>query len=410
VSESRPVTPESSPAGSPSRPRVLVFTTLFPNPAQPMRGVFVRHRVAAMARHCPTRVVAPILHRRLRPPAAADHERQGEIEVSHPRYTTLPLIARVADGVVLYRQVLPHVRRLHAEFPFAVIDAHYAFPDGAAAILLGAHFGVPVAVTVRGGDLDMLTRFRLRRRVIARTLQRADRVFAVSEHLAASAIALGAAPQAVCVVANGVDARFVYGARDAARRALAIPADQRLILCVANLLADKGQHVLLEALARMAPAAGAPHLVLIGKDHSPQQTYRRRLERMIADAGLGDRVRLLGGIDQTLLPQWYRAADLLVLPTFRDGAPNVVREALACGTPVVASRVGGVPEIVAADELGMLVPPGDSDALAHVLETALQRSWDRPAIAARGAGRSWQSVGDEVAAELVRLAGARRDC
>jgi glycosyltransferase involved in cell wall biosynthesis len=224
-----------------------VFTTLFPNAAQPLRGVFVRHRVAAVARHCPTRVVAPILKYRgagnpIRD-AGLDQTHAG-LDVSHPSYTTIPLLGRCTDGVMLYVQVLAHVRRLRAEFPFDLIDAHYAFPDGAAAVLLAAHFGVPVAVTVRGGDLDMLPRYRLRRRAITRTLRRADRIFAISEHMAARAVALGAARQAVLVVPNGVDEQcFSYGDREAARRRLGIPAGQRLVVCVGNLLAEKGQHV-----------------------------------------------------------------------------------------------------------------------------------------------------------------------
>jgi glycosyltransferase involved in cell wall biosynthesis len=397
-------------AGSPPGPRVLVFTTLFPNSTQPLRGVFVRHRVAAVARHCPIRVVAPILYRggSRRGVSRLGADGQDDLVVSHPRYTTVPLLARFADGVVLFRQVLSHIERIHAAFPFAVIDAHYAFPDGAAAILLGKHFGVPVAVTVRGSDLDVLTRFRLRRRAIERTLQRADRIFAISEHLASRAVTLGAARRSVLVVPNGVDARFAYGDRDAARRELAIPTDLPLLLCVGNLLADKGQHVLVEALARIGQGAGAPHLVLIGADRSPQQAYRRRLDRVIAEHGLGQRVRFLGAVDQALLPQWYRAADLFVLPTFHDGGPNVVREALACGTPVVASRVGGVPEMVASDDLGMLVPPDDSAGLAQSIAAALRRAWDRAGIAARVAGRNWGAVGALVAAELAQLAAEHR--
>jgi glycosyltransferase involved in cell wall biosynthesis len=116
----------------------------------------------------------------------------------------------------------------------------------------------------------------------------------------------------------------------------------------------------------------------------------------------------LGAVDQALLPQWYRAADLFVLPTFHDGGPNVVREALACGTPVVASRVGGVPEMVASDDLGMLVPPDDSAGLAQSIAAALRRAWDRAGIAARVAGRNWGAVGALVAAELAQLAAEHR--
>jgi teichuronic acid biosynthesis glycosyltransferase TuaC len=390
--------------------RVLVFTTLFPNPAQPLRGVFVRHRVAALARHCPTRVVAPILERgggwgRRRRARAQEH---AALEVSHPPYTTVPLVGRCTDGVVLYLQVLAHMRRLHAEFPFDVIDAHYAFPDGAAATLLAAHFGVPVAVTVRGGDLDLLPRFRLRRRAITRTLRRADRIFAVSQHIAARAVELGASPRSILVVPNGVDpATFSYADSEAARRTVGAPAGRPLLLCVANLLAEKGQHVLIEAFARMQATAPEPWLVLIGSDPSPLRVYRRRLERLIARHHLGQRIRLLGSVDQDALRHWYHAADVLVLPTFREGSPNVVREALACGTPVVGSRVGGVPELIASEEMGLLVEPGDVDGLARRLDEALRRVWDRPMIAARAGGSDWQSVGLTLGRELARLAAQR---
>ena len=399
--------------GASSGPRVLVFTTLFPNPAQPLRGVFVRHRVAAVARHCPTRVVAPVLTRgrpvtaTRRAAGAAPHD---QWEVSHPPYFTLPVLGRCTDGIALYLQVLAHVRRIRADFPFDVIDAHYAFPDGAAAVLLAAHFRVPVAVTVRGGDLDLLPRFRLRRRAIMRTLRRADRIFAVSRHTAARAVELGAAPASVQIVPNGVDpATFSYADPAAARRGVAAPADRPLLVCAGNLLAEKGQHVLIEALARMEASAGEPLLVVIGSDQSATGAYRRQLERLIARHDLGRRVRLLGSIDQDALGHWFRAADLLVLPTFREGSPNVVREALACGTPVIVSRVGGVPELITSDDVGVLVEPGDVDGLARAVEAALRRPWNRPAIATRAGGRDWQSVGTRVAAELAALANRGAD-
>jgi glycosyltransferase involved in cell wall biosynthesis len=389
-------------------PRVLVFTTLFPNPAKPLRGIFVRHRVAAVARRCPTRVVAPILHRGnllTRARRAVVSERQGDLAVSHPLYTTVPLVGRCLDHVMLYRQVLPHVQHLHDEWPFDIIDAHYAFPDGAAAVMLAAHFRVPVAVTVRGGDLDMLPKYRLRRRAIASTLRRADRIVAVSEHLAARAAALGAPRQSILVVPNGVDpAVFAYADRDAARRDLGLPLAQPLGVCAGNQHAAKGQHLQIETHTRISDGATPPYLVVLGSDPSPLQTYRRRLERLIAAQGLGHRVRLLGSVDQDHLAQWYRAADLLVLPTFREGAPNVVREALACGTPVVASRVGGVPELITSEARGLLVEPGDVDALTAAVRVALQRRWDRPRIAAGAAERDWQTVGTVIAAELARLA------
>jgi glycosyltransferase involved in cell wall biosynthesis len=263
-------------------------------------------------------------------------------------------------------------------------------------------------VTVRGGDLDLLPRFRLRRRAITRTLRRADRIFAVSRHIANRAVELGASPSSILVVPNGVDPEvFSYTDRDTARRALGEAPGRPLLVCAGNLLAEKGQHVLLEALARMRTSAPDACAILIGSDPSPIDAYRRRLERSIVDLGLESRVRLLGSVDQDVLRHWYRAADLLVLPTFREGSPNVVREALACGTPVVASRVGGVPELITSEALGLLVEPGDVDALARAVGDALRRSWDRPAIAAHAGGRDWQMVGAAVGRELAELARRR---
>jgi teichuronic acid biosynthesis glycosyltransferase TuaC len=402
--------PGSGPA---QRPRVLVFTTLFPNPVQPRLGIFVRDRVVAVAAHCPTRVVAPVLTRlglrHLERGSAASvpsRERHAGLLVDHPRFQTVPGVGRFADGMLLYLQTASHLQRLRAEFPFDVIDAHYAFPDGAAAVLLGRRFGVPVCVTLRGGDIDLLPRFRLRRQAIRWTLEHADRVLAVSEHLVRGAEQLGLAPGRARVVPNGIDgATFAPIDQRVARARLGITGKAPLVLCVGNLLAEKGQHVLIEALGWLDREGGgcAPALTIIGSDQWGSQAYKRSLTQRIAELGLGDRVSMIGSRPQADLALWYSAADLVVLPTFREGCPNVVREALACGTPVVASRVGGVPELITSAVVGLLVEAGDAVGLGKAIRAALQRSWDRGAIAAIGGQRSWASVAATMTAELGSL-------
>lgn len=391
-------------------PRVLVFTTLFPNPAQPGHGLFVYHRVRAAAAVCPTRVVAPVLRRPGRGANAAAipfEEQRGGMPVFHPGYFTLPGIARFADGILLYRQTLAAVQRLHSETAFDVIDAHYAFPDGTAAALMARRFNVPLTLTVRGGDLDLLTRFRARRRLIRWTLQRADRVFAVSRHMAERAIRFGARADRVRVIENGVDLdRFSYVEQSDARRQLGIAAGEPLLLSVGHLIPEKGHHVLLEALARL-PGNGsrAARLFLIGDDPTPRSAHRRRLERRIRELKLEGRVELAGPRPQSELRAWYGAADALVLPTFREGCPNVVREALACGAPVIASRVGGVPELISSGTMGLLVEPGDVPGLAAAIAAALERNWDRGAIARGNGRRSWDDAAQAVVAEFRALPG-----
>lgn len=398
----------AQPGDAVDRPvRVLVFTTLFPNPSQPQFGIFVRHRVAAVAAHCPTHVVAPILTRpgydRGAGVAVPGHEHQGLFDVSHPRFTTIPGAARAADGWLLFVQSLPYVRRLRTKFPFDLIDAHYAFPDGAAAVLLGAHFRVPVCLTVRGGDIDLLPRFRMRRRIIRQTLQRADRVFSVSLHLANAIARLGVPLHRVRIVPNGIDtAVFHLQDRRLARRSVGFPEDRTLILCAADLLPDKGVHVLIEALP-LLPTNGAapPQLVIVGT--ADRGRYQARIEKRIRELGLGECVRIVGSKPQHELSAWYNAADLMVLPTFREGCPNVVREAIACGLPVVASRVGGVPELITSEKLGVLVEPGDSPGLARAIGAALSQPWDRETIAGIGVRPTWETVGRTVAAEFDTL-------
>ena len=395
-------------AGGGDGPRVLTFTTLFPNPVQPRLGVFVRDRVLDTARHLPTVVVAPVLARPGRRTAAVPpREDHGPLPVLHPRYFTLPGFGRAADGAVLFRQMVPRLRRLQHHFPFDLIDAHYAFPDGAAAMLLARHFRVPYCVTIRGGDIDVLARHRIRRRVIRRTLSGAATVISVSAHLADGAVRMGLVPAArVRVIPNGVDVhRFRPRSRSEARRQLGLPVEGRLLVCAANLTAEKGQHVLVEAMAQLRRTGSTvPQLALIGSDQWGRGSYQERLQGRIDALGLRDRVSLLGSRPQQELPLWYSAADLLVLPTFREGCPNVVREALACGTPAVASRVGGVPELLPSPSLGTLVEPGDPAELATAIGRALEREWDRGAIAAWGGARTWETVGMEMNEILRALA------
>lgn len=393
-------------------PRILAFATLFPNPSQPRLGMFVRNRLAALAAYCPTVVVAPVLSRyplqRLEHGSVAavpSIELQGGLEVHHPRFTTLPGIGRCADGAVLFWQTVSYVARLRADFPFDLIDAHYAFPDGAAAVMLAKRFQVPVCVTVRGGDLDVLTRYRLRRRIIRNTLANATKVFAVSRYLAARAEALGARPERIRVLPNGVDLNaFSVVPQREARRALGLDTDDRLILCVGNLIPEKGQQVLIEALGLMrAMGSVLPRLLIIGSDPRGGRRYLHQLERLQQRLGINDQITFVGPKPQPELASWYAAADMLVLPSFREGCPNVVREALACGRPVIASRVGGVPELVTSDRLGMLVQPGDPRQLAQAIASGLRRRWDHAAIAAETRGRTWDAVASILLDEFAAL-------
>jgi glycosyltransferase involved in cell wall biosynthesis len=254
------------------------------------------------------------------------------------------------------------------EFRPDVVLASWAYPDGWAAVELAREAGLPVAVKVHGSDVLLLRRSSARYRRTVEALQRADCVIAVSRQLAGEVMALGIDPAKVSVVYNGIDRSLFFPAdSDAARERLGVGSEEPLILSVGNLAAVKGPDILIEACDRLARRGVRFGCWLIG-----QGAMKPSLERMIRERGLGEKIKLLGSRPLVELPDWYRAAAMLVLASRSEGLPNVVLEAMACGTHVVASRVGGVSEI--AGDGVILVMPGDPEALAAAIEQALSLS------------------------------------
>ncbi len=280
-----------------------------------------------------------------------------------------------------------------------VIDAHFVFPDGFAAILLGRALNKPVVVSARGSDITLGLKLPLVNRLIGWTLQHAARVIAVSASLKELMVAHGTDPDKVTVIPNGVDTQLFYPLdQDAARHALGLPADAKIVLTVCSLVELKGVDLLIEAAALVrARYPGACRILVVGK--GPE---RERLQRQIEQAGLGDMVRLVGTVPNRELVNWYNAADLFFLGSSREGWPNVVCEALACGTPVVATNVSGIPEIVDHDGLGLLVERTPAAFAAGIL-AAFDTCWDRQFILERGRRRSWEQVAREVHAVFAKV-------
>jgi glycosyltransferase involved in cell wall biosynthesis len=392
--------------------RVLVFSSLYPNTAMPQFGLFVRRRVEAVARRgVQVRVVAPVpyfppgvpLERwrdYARVPAA---ERLGKIQVIHPRYPHFPGPGMYVQAWNLYRAALPHLRNLRREFDFQLIDAHYVYPDGVAAVRLAKALGVPCVLTARGSDINLLPRYELVRRQIRAALGKADALVGVSKALADAMRQLGAPEDRLVVVPNGIDRDvFHYGDSASARQKLGIYPDEKMLLSVGNLNELKGHALVIEAVARLR-ARGARisyHIIGAGEEES-------RLEAKIASLGLQSCVHLQGSIPNERLRPWYQAASLYVLASSREGWPNVLNEALACGTPVVATKVGGVPEIVRHGENGLLMERSP-EAIAATIEAALERDWDRRALAGGASRRSWSDVAGRLVTLFEYLTGESR--
>ena len=398
----------STPNLAASAIRLLTFSTLYPNAAQPHHGVFVENRLRQLVAGgaASSTVLAPVAWypRRLPGPRAwtrlagvpAVEARHG-LAVHHPRHLAIPRVGMSAAPALLYAAALGAVRRLQAEgHAFDLIDAHYVYPDGVAAVRLGQTLGLPVVVTARGSDVTQLPDHAAPRRMIKWALARADALIAVSAALGARLRELGADPARVTVLRNGVDlTQFRPAAdRDATQVALAGPT----LLSVGHLIARKGHDRVIEALALLPDPR--TRLLIVGD--GPQAAALRALA---VRRGVAGRVRLLGAVPHAELPALYGAADLLVLASSREGWANVLLEAMACGTAVVASPIPGTDEVVGAPACGVLAAANTPQALAESITRWLAAPADRAATRAYAEHFGWDATSAGQLAVFRRVLG-----
>lgn len=400
------------------RPAVVVLSSLFPSSVQPGAGLFVRERMFRVGRRLPLCVVAPspwfplqALLRRWRPhfrPGAPGYEQQQRFDVWYPRFFSVPSALKRLDGLAMAFGAYPRLRALKRMGRLDLIDAHFGYPDGYAAVLLGRWLGVPVTITLRGTESRHAADPVLRP-LLLKALLGADRVFAVADALKQVAVSIGVPAEKVTVVGNGVDTtRFVPLDRADARAALGLPSDVPVLVSVGGLVERKGFHRVIELLPRLRERwPGLIYLVVGGA--SAEGNNRPQLEQQVAQLGLGDTVRFLGSLPPDALKQPLSAADVFVLSTRNEGWANVFLEAMACGLPVVTTDVGGNREVVDRESLGFVVPFGDAEALETALDRALAAPWDRAAIRDHAEQNAWDGRVDllcEAFAEMTRSTGA----
>jgi teichuronic acid biosynthesis glycosyltransferase TuaC len=392
--------------------RILTFTSLFPNAVQREFGVFVHQRVAGLARRAghQIQVMAPVPCFPSWLPTRRWHmfsqipqtEIVGTLPVVHPRYLLLPGIMPL-HGFLIFLGCLREARHLHRRYHFDCMDAHYVYPDGFAAVLLGKVLGIPVFLSARGTDINVFAGFHLIRPMIQWALNRAAGVIAVSAALKEVMLGIGVPADQIQVIANGVDPdRFHAVDRATARRELGIPDDAQVIVSVGSLVPVKSHTLLITAVAELAKRNPKLRLYIVGEGK-----MRAKLTALVHEQNLQECVFLVGSRPNETLRLWYSAADVSCLASLREGMPNVVLEALACGAPVVATRVGGVGEVLASESLGILVEPSIEGLIAG-LERALHRRWDHDFIAGHAQARTWDVVAEEVERYFVVRCGLTR--
>ena len=376
--------------------RTLLFSTLYPSSARPIHGIFVETRLRELLRsgEVDTRVVAPVpwfpfkgerFGEYGRLAATPRFERRNGVDVHHPRYFLPPKVGMNIAPYTLALGALPTVRKLIREgFDFDLIDAHYYYPDGVAAGLIARKLGKPFVVTARGTDVNLIPQFAFPRKKILQTAAAAHASIGVSKALADRLAELGAVREKLKVFRNGIDLeRFSPEEKSTARKRLGLP-DGRILLSVGNLLELKGHHIAIEALP-LLPSETT--LVIIGS--GPE---RQKLQGLASRCGMNDRVVFAGQIDNSELKWWYSAADALVLCSRREGWPNVLLEAMACGTPVVATTVGGVPEIVTEHVAGRLMNQRSPQCLCAMLMELFAGCPERSAVRKHAEAFGWEAT------------------
>jgi len=364
------------PGGAPSQHcpdtmKLLTFSTLYPNAEQPNHGIFVETRLRYLiaSGQVESRVVAPVPWFPLKGARFGYYgtlakvprqETRNGIDVAHPRYLVVPRVGMNFTPYTLARAARKEIGRiLDQGYDFDAIDAHYFYPDGVAAVMLGKYFNKPVVVTARGTDINLIPQFERPKQLILQAARAADGIITVCNALKDEMVQLGVNGAKITPLRNGVDLeRFQPIDRTAARASVGLAAGRFTLLSVGLLDPRKAHDLIIRALPQL------PDVDLLIAGIGPE---KKNLENLARELGVQERVKLLGAVAQTELKIYYNAADALVLASSREGWANVLLESMACGTPVVASNVWGTPEVVSAPEAGVLMPERTPNGLVQAL-------------------------------------------
>ncbi len=377
--------------------KVLFVSNLFPDQHEPYRGLdnaTVLHRLTP---ECEIRVLAlrPSLpfKRRVSQPRSGD-------EALNPSYLPVPYVPKIGGPVnhlLAARALREPLREMRRKFAFDVVLGSWIYPDCCALSLLAEELQFPFVAIAQGSDVHQYLRMPVRRRIISQCLPRARHVITRSGELARLLGDAGIDLDKAGPVYNGIDfERFSPGSAEETRKALGLPVHVPVILFVGNFLPIKNPLHLVEAHAEICRDQQLAGAILVMVGGGPLEAEIRRK----ADAlGFGKQVILAGRHDAANVARYMQAADLLCLPSQNEGVPNVILEAFACGLPVVASRVGGIPEVHSGDTMGRLFEAGNHAELCAALRDVLLTPPDRQAIHRHALQFSW----DRAAASYLEI-------
>jgi glycosyltransferase involved in cell wall biosynthesis len=391
---------------------ILILTTLYPNNVQHRHGIFIENRVKELVKRYPeakVKVIAPVpyfpswmpLKEYKKYSEVLLFDKRNEIDIVHPKYLVIPKIGMNITPYCLYKTALAAINNvIDSGFQVDVIDSHYFYPDGVVASWLGKKLNIPVVITARGSDINIIPKNKIAGKRIKKALMSVDASAAVSQALADEMVKIAPSAKKPIVLRNGVDLDFFNPEATRPPLPFKLNDDESLLLSVGNLIDLKGHHLVIEALTLLPKIK----LIIIGEG-----TKRQELQHLVNKLSLQDRVFFTGNIQQHELPGYYALANLLVLASSREGMPNVLLEALACGTPVIATNVGGSAEVIIDSSAGELISQRNAESIACSVNSVLSRKPEPAQIKKLAQQFSWQQVSEKQYSLFDRLINEYRE-
>ena len=379
---------------------VVLVSTLYPNDVMPTRGIFTAHIAQSLKLYCNVIVISPLpwfpknkIFSRFEKwnqfSLIPGQDTIDGIEIYYPRYLVIPKIGTFLHSIFIFFPLYFLIRRLKNQGKVDLIKTHWIFPDGVASTLVAKFLKIPQVLVALGCDITHFPSLPFRKRQISWSLKNANVVMAVSEDLVTRVKSLGACPDQVFLAPDGVDFD-IFHIRDKkkCRQEIGIPQDAIVILQVASLDEVKATHLLIRAVAKLTVRINRKLLVyIIGEG-----PLKSGLVELAQKLGVQKNIFFIGRKPHSKVAKWMNAADVFCLTSLREGRPNVIIESLASGTTVVATAVGGVPELI-NPENGYLAKPADSTSIADNLYEALTSARDPRQVANTVAHFTWEAAG-----------------
>ena len=372
--------------------RACFLSHMFPNSLDPFSAPFMLERAKALSLMVDINIVAPVpffpfLKSNL-PPVKENFK---GIQVYHPRYLALPMHLWAIRWVTYLKALakIPQSFFINCN----ILHIEWIYPDAYAAVRLSRKYGIKTVGIVHGNEAIEYYGPRRYKRKYIEAFAALDKIIVVSNDLKNKLInEYSVKPEKIEVILNGVDVeKFFVVNKENARAKLGIPMNTSIGVCVARLSAEKNLDILIKAVAKLR--GKSPDIYIVGDG-----PLKKELSDLINHYGVSDKVTLVGSVPHEKVALWLGACDFFCLPSQREGCPVVIHEALACGRPVISTTVGAIPDLVCKEDYGLLCPPYDVDALAHLIEQAVDRTWDAGKISSYGRQFTWEKMARETVA------------